>query len=65
MMGASYPTKKDLKAHVGKPLRYEETSFFGPEYKENGSFSVVGPSPTQRKWFARVTMEGGLIKSVK
>ena len=65
MMGALYPSKKDLKANVGKPLRYEETSFFGPEYKETGRFCVVGPSPTQRKWFAEVTMENGLIKSVK
>lgn len=65
MMGALYPSKKDLKANIGKPLRYEETSFFGPEYKENGRFCVVGPSPTQRKWFAEVTMENGLIKSVK
>lgn len=64
MMGALYKTKKDLKAAVGQPLRYEETSFFGTEYKEDGSFSVVGPSPTQRKWFARVTVKGGLITKV-
>jgi len=64
MMGAHYPSKKELKANVGKPLRYEETSFFGPEYKENGTFCVVGPSPTQRKWFARVEMRGGLIYKV-
>jgi hypothetical protein len=65
MMGASYPSKKVLKENVGKSLRYIETSFFGPEFKENGTFCVVGPSPTQRKWFATVTMENGLIKSVK
>jgi hypothetical protein len=64
MMGASYESKKDLKAAVGQPLLYEETSFFGPEYEENGTFCVVGPSPTQRKWFASVTMENGLIKKV-
>ena len=64
MMGASYPTKKDLKANVGKPLRYEETSAFGPEYRENGQFCVVGPSPYKRNWFATVTMENGLIKKV-
>ena len=29
MMGASYKTKKDLKAAVGKHLRYIETSMFG------------------------------------
>jgi hypothetical protein len=64
MMGASYKTKKDLKLAVGQELRYEETSFFGPEFKPNGTFCVVGPSPTQRNWFASVTMENGLIKKV-
>jgi hypothetical protein len=64
MMGASYKSKKDLKTAVGQSLRYEETSFFGPEYKENGTFCVVGPSPTERKWFATVTMESGIIKKV-
>jgi hypothetical protein len=65
MLAALYKTKKELKANVGKPLNYEETSLFGPEYRENGTFAVVGPSPYQRKWFAEVTMEKGLIKSVK
>jgi len=64
MMGASYKSKKDLKAAVGQPLRYVETSFFGLEYKENGTFCVVGPSPIQRKWFASVTMVNGLIAKV-
>jgi len=64
MMGARYKTKKELKAAVGQSLRYEETSFFGPEFKEDGTFCVVGPSPTQRKWFASVTMVGGLIAKV-
>lgn len=66
MMGASYATKKELKASIGKRLRYVETSFFGLEYKENGSFAVVGPDPhTNRKWYATVTMENSLIKSVR
>lgn len=65
MLGASYPTKKALKAAVGQPLRYIETSFFGPEYRETGLLTVVGPSPTSRKWFAQVTMRDGKIASVK
>lgn len=66
MMGASYKTKKDLKAAIGQPLRFVETSFFGPEYKENGTFCVVGPcAHTNRKWYASVTMENNLIKGVK
>lgn len=65
MMGALYGTKKELKAAIGKPLVYEETSFFGPEHKPDGKFCVVGPSPTKRKWFAEVRMVGGLIAEVK
>ncbi len=64
MMGASYKSKKELKAAVGQPLRYEETSFFGPEYKADGKFCVVGPSPRERKWFATVVMQNGLIAKV-
>ena len=65
MMGASYPSKKELKANVGKPLRFIETSMFGAEYKETGSFRVVGPDPyNNRKWYASVTMKDGLIAKV-
>lgn len=64
MMAASYKTKKELKASVGQKLRYVETSLFGPEYKSNGKFCVVGPSPYERKWFAQVTMKDGLIEKV-
>ena len=63
-MVATYKTKKRLKECVGEPLGYRETSMFGPEYKANGSFSVVGPSEYERKWFARVTMKDGLIAKV-
>ena len=65
MLGANYKTKKELKSQIGKPLDYIETSIFGNEYKENGSFCVVGPSPNLRKWFAQVTIVNGLIKTVK
>lgn len=65
MMGATYPTLKVLKASVGQPLNYVETSMFGAEYKENGTFCVVGPCPyTNRKWYAKVTMKDGLIQKV-
>jgi hypothetical protein len=64
MLGATYKSKKDLKASAGKPLRYVETSAFGTEYKSNGTFAVVGPSPTERRWYASVTMENDLIKKV-
>ena len=64
MMAANYPTKKALKASVGNELRYEETSMFGAEYRSNGKFAVVGPSPYQRKWFAQVTMVDDKIAKV-
>jgi hypothetical protein len=66
MMGVSgYKAKKDLKAAVGKPLNYVETSVFGAEYKSTGKFCVVGPCAyTNRKWFAEVTMANGLIQKV-
>ena len=65
MMRASYKNKKELKAAIGQPLRYVETSMFGPEYKPDGKFCVVMPSPYDRKYFAEVTMVGGLIAKVK
>lgn len=65
-LGASgYKTKKDLKAAVGNPLNYVETSMFGHEYKENGDVNVVGPCAfTKRTWYATVTMKDGKIAKV-
>ncbi len=64
MMGALYNTKKDLKTAIGQSLKYIETSMFGNEYQDNGTFCVVGPSPSLRKWFATVTMRNGKIFKV-
>lgn len=65
-----YDSKKELKAHIGKPLDYVETSAFGAEYKANGSFSAahrpaLKVRSTGREFFARITMENGLIKKVE
>lgn len=65
MLGASYPAKKALKAAVGQTLQFIETSMFEPEYDANGTFCVVGPSPFERKWYAKVTMKNGLIFKVE
>ena len=68
MMIFNYPSKKELKANIGKPLRYIETSLFGPEYRPNGSLTGANrPHITGlgREFFAVVTMESGLIKGVK
>tara|TARA_R110000822_G_scaffold9487_2_gene36685 strand:+ start:1418 stop:1621 length:204 start_codon:yes stop_codon:yes gene_type:complete len=64
----NYTSKKELKASIGKTLNYQETSMFGPEYKENGTFTGARRPHLQgggREFFASVTMLNGLIKSVK
>lgn len=60
-----FKTKKDLKAGVGRTFRPIETSMFGLEYKGDGKYYVVGPSPYVRKWYAEVWVVGGLISKVK
>lgn len=64
----NYPSKKALKESIGKPLRYIETSLFGPEYIPNGVLTGANrPHITGqgREFFANVTMQNGLIKGVK
>jgi len=64
----NYPSKKVLKENIGKPLRYIETSLFGPEYIPNGTLAGANrPHITGqgREFFAQVIMQNGLIKVVK
>jgi len=75
MMILNYKSKKAMKENIGNRLDYTETSFFGEEYKSNGSFvgcnrpySPEYPKFEQRKgreFFAEITMENGVIKNVK
>ena len=68
MLVFNYESKKALKENVGKPLRYIETSVFGPEYRDNGTLTGANrPHITGkgREFFANVTMANGLIVSVK
>tara|TARA_R110000868_G_scaffold273149_1_gene532374 strand:- start:213 stop:419 length:207 start_codon:yes stop_codon:yes gene_type:complete len=68
MLVFNYLSKKELKEHVGKPLRYIETSMFGAEYKDNGVLTGANrPHITHRgrEFFANVTMQDGLIVAVK
>jgi hypothetical protein len=68
MLVFKYASKKDLKASIGKPLRYMETSLFGNEYQENGILTGANrPHMTGlgREFYANVTIENGLIKGVK
>lgn len=68
MMLVHYASKKDCKAAIGSPLRYTETSLFGPEYRADGVITVAHRPAIQggkgREWFARVTMKAGLIAAV-
>ena len=68
MLVFNYESKKALKESIGKPLRYIETSVFGPEYRDNGTLTGANrPHITGkgREFFANVTMDNGLIKAVK
>jgi hypothetical protein len=68
MIVFDYPSKKDMKACIGKPLRYIETSLFGPEYRDNGTLTGANrPHITGkgREFFANVVMENGIIRGVK
>ena len=67
MLGVSgYSKKKDLKAALGSPLQFVETSLFGPEFKPDGQNTVVGPDAYQkREWYAQVTCKDGIIIKVK
>ena len=68
MLVFKYASKKDLKASIGKSLRYIETSIFGNEYVSTGK--LVGANRPHmtgmgREFFAEVTMNDGLIVGVK
>ena len=65
---ALYPSKKNMKEHIGEKLMYQETSMFGPEYQSNGQITVCNrPHMTGlgREWFGQVTVENNIIVKVK
>jgi hypothetical protein len=67
MLVFNYPSKKELKANVGKRLKFIETSMFGDEYSPNGKLTGANrPHITLqgREFFAQVTMVDGLISKV-
>jgi hypothetical protein len=62
MIQLLYETKKELKENVGTELEYIETSFFGEEYKSNGTITGCNK---KRSWFANVVMQDDKIIQVK
>ena len=68
MIVFNYPSKKVLKENIGQPLKYIETSMFGPEYRPNGNLTGANrPHITHigREFFAQVIMQDGIIHKVK
>ena len=69
MMILNYESKKQLKENIGKELDYTEASYFGIEYKPNGSFSGSNRphinKQYKREFFAEVTIKDDKIVSVK
>ena len=62
MIQLLYETKKQLKENVGNELEYNETSFFGEEYKSTGTITGCNK---KRSWFANVVMQDDKIIQVK
>jgi len=68
MLVFDYASKKDMKAQIGQPLQYMETSIFGPEYRDDGVLTgsnrphITGNN--RREFFAQVTIKDGLIAKV-
>ena len=62
-------TKKALRETVsaGEWVALEATSMFGDEYggplddAPDGTYTVVGPDPHNRKWYATITKRDGKI----
>ena len=68
MLIFNYETKKAMKEAIGQPLKYTETSLFGPEFKPDGELTGCNrPHLTgyKREFFASVTVKDGKIVKVK
>lgn len=73
MLGMSgFKTKRELRGALGITIgnvpcagpHFVETGIFGQEFTGDGEYLVVGPSLEERKWFASVTVRGGIITRV-
>ena len=57
-------TVGELLAKKQPKVYFIETSMFGNEYKGDGNYTVVGPDPLIRKWYATITVQAGRITKV-
>lgn len=69
MMGLRFKSKADARRSL--PFRAAdkiiETSFFGPEYKGDGEYTVcvsLDPS-TVRNSFGTITVKGGMVTAIR
>jgi hypothetical protein len=63
----SFETKKALKEAVaaGKKLSvFQPNNFFNVNPPENGTTTLEGPNFKMHKWYAKVTLENGVIVKV-
>lgn len=68
MLIFNYESKKAMKEAIGQPLKFTETSLFGPEFKMNGTlYGCNRPHLTgyKREFFAQVEVKDGNIVKVK
>jgi len=67
--GTRFKTKKSLKEAAASKsyIGLEATSLFGNEYDgdvqdaPDGTYTVVGPSPTVRVWYANIIKSQGKV----
>ncbi len=69
MMGFRVKTKKEVKALIGKDVRhlFQETSFFGAEYRPTGRFTVcISLDCTKiRNVFGVLTVKDNILTKVE
>jgi hypothetical protein len=58
-------TKKALKALVGQKVSAYTLTPFGTEYHHTGRYTISGPHyPKPHRWYAQITLEDGILRSV-
>lgn len=69
MMGFRADSKAQIRRDIADgnhptTAQLIETSMFGNEFHGDGKYVVVGPAPTNRKWFGEIEIVGGKIVSI-
>ena len=65
-LSSYFKTKKALKEMKGKQIGYViDPSPFEFKTLDNFKGAIVGPSDTERNWYAQIVVENGILKSIK